>query len=283
MAKNGDPKLDFEARETIVDADVPTIIEDGANLPQILTSGFVEEFERGVEVYKRWISACYRLTRESHWINHGSADKPKYSLQGPGAEALMNPLGISFDKYTARLVPLEGAAGGYAYWVEGYMESKTLRRRGYYIGYCDSRDQFFNARAGWKPETGHGDVQKSAVTNWIVNGVTRLAGLRDPSPESLHNAGLDTTKIVGINYRGDKTAEQSTGMISEPQSKRLWAICKNHNVSETMLKAYLEKIHKIKSSKEITRAIYDDVCGWAEFGGPPTERADEDRSPGEEG
>lgn len=263
---------------TETDYEAPAIIEEGPNLPRILSENFVEEFEQGIAIYKRWVTACYRLTRESHWINHGSAEKPRYSLQGPGAEALMNPLGISFDKYTARMVPLEGQAGGYAYWVEGYMESKTLRRRGYYIGYCDSRDQFFNARAGWKPETGHGDVQKSAVTNWIVNGVTRLAGLRDPDPAMLHNAGLDVTKIAGINYSGGKTAEQSTNAISEAQGKRLWAICKNHNVSEAMLKTHLEKIYRISSSKDITRAMYDDICKWAEAGGPPTEM----REPGED-
>jgi hypothetical protein len=87
----------------------------------------------------------------------------------------MNPLAISFEAPVTKQEQLPG--DGYAYWVEGYMESKTLARRGYYVGYCDSRDPFFNARPGWKPETGHGDVRKEATTNWIVNGVTRFGNL----------------------------------------------------------------------------------------------------------
>src|SRR5262245_61395141 len=116
-------------------------IDSGPALPTILKGGFVEEFEKGVERYKRFMSACFRLTRESHWINHGTADRPRYSLQGPGAEALMNPLGIeSPDKEPphVRCEPLEN--GGYAYWVEGWVHSKTMARGAFYIGYCDSRD-----------------------------------------------------------------------------------------------------------------------------------------------
>jgi hypothetical protein len=264
-----------EHRETIVDSEVPQIIEDGPSLPRILLPGFVEEFEKGIDLYKRFVSACYRLTRESHWINHGTKEAPRFSLQGPGAEALMNPLGISYDKYTVRNVPLDGGGGGYACWVEGYMESKTLRRHGYYIGYCDSRDPFFNARPGWKPETGHGDVQKSAVTNWITNGVTRLAGLRDPDPELLTKAGLDPNKIQTIDYGSGRTPNQSNLGISEPQLKRLWAKCKAASVSE---QAILEKIQKFYNLADmpgtdaevmtaIKRGDYDKLCEWADRGG----------------
>jgi hypothetical protein len=271
-----------ENRETILDAEAPQIIEDGPSLPRILSSAFVEEFEKGIDIYKRWVAACYRLTRESHWINHGTKDSPRFSLQGPGAEALMNPLGISYDKYTVRNVPLDGGGGGYAYWVEGYMESKTLRRHGYYVGYCDSRDPFFNARPGWKPETGHGDVQKSAITNWITNGVTRLAGLRDPDPELLIKAGLDPNRIQAIDYGSGRTPNQSNQGITEPQLKRLWAKCKTASVSE---QAILEKIQLHYGLPEmpstdaevmstVKRGDYDMFCAFADRGGkeqPPAQ------------
>lgn len=262
-----------ETRETTIDGEVPQIIEEGPSLPRILTLSFVEEFEKGIEIYKRWVSACYRLTRESHWINHGTKENPRYSLQGPGAEALMNPLGISFDKYQPTREALEG--GGYCYWVQGYMESKVLRRHGYYLGYCDSRDPFFNARPGWKPETGQGDVQKSAVTNWITNGVTRLGGLRDPDPELLKAAGLNIDKIQVIEYGSGRTPSQSNQGITEPQLKRLWAKCKATQVSEEAILAKIQKVYALDtmpaSDAEIMHVVkrgdYEKLCDWADRGG----------------
>lgn len=279
-----------EPRETTFDQEAPTIIEEGPNLPRILSLNFVEEFEKGIAVYKRWMSACYRLTRESHWINHGTKEAPKFSLQGPGAEALMNPLGISFDEPTTRKEPLQES--GYAFWVEGYMESKTLGRRGYYVGYCDSRDQFFNARNGWKPETGNGDVRKSATTNWIVNGVTRLGGLRDPDPELLANAGLDISRIQVIDYRGGgKTMQQSNQGISEPQLKRLWAKCKAASVSEQTILEKIQKQYNLtdmpSTDAEVMAAIkrgdYDMFCTFADRGGKDAPPTGGDNKPGQTG
>ncbi len=247
-----------ESRETTVENEVPTIIEEGPTLPQILETDFVERFEKGIAIYKRWVSACFRLTRESHWIDHGKPGKPKYSLQGPGAEALMNPLGISFEAPHTKQAPLEN--GGYAYWVEGYVESKTLNRRGYYIGYCDSRDPFFNARPGWKPETGHGDVRKAATTNWIVNAVTRIAGLRDPDPEMLKSAGLDPAKITHIDYSGGgRTQTESNDTISEAQGKRLFAIAKGQRIDEDGIAIILNR-HGYAKIEEIKRKDYEKIC-----------------------
>ena len=277
-----------EEKATIIDAEGPQILEEGPSLPDILTESFVEAFEKGIMQYKKWVAACYRLTRESHWINHGTADKPKFSLQAPGAEALMNPLGISCadngkPTYTVREAKLDG--GGYAYWCEGYMESKTLKRSGYYVGYCDSRDPFFNARPGWKPETGHADIHKASMANWEVRGVTMLGGLRDPDPQLLRAAGLDPGKIQTIDYRGGKTPEESAGVISEPQRKRLWAIAKNAQISEDDLRPYLKKWYGLDSMKDIKRKDYDKICEQVESAYLPMDDKDkkEEKEPGTDG
>src|SRR5574343_323521 len=230
---------------TLIDRDVPQVIEEGPMLPALLKDDFLKEFEKGIENYKRWLSACYRLTRASHWVNHGKADKPKYSLQGPGAESLCNPLSISFDRPELRREDVTDDKGDfYIWWCEGYVESRTLGRRGWYVGYCDSRDQFFNARPGWNPKTGSGDVKKASMMNWIVNGVSRIAGLRDPDPKTLEAAGIELKDIPGVDYSGkDKTAEDKS-LISDGQRKRLWAICKEQNVSEVALKEYFAKNFK---------------------------------------
>lgn len=252
----------------VTEVDKLQVIEEGPTLPALLTDDFVSQFEKGVAVYKRWVSVCYRLTRETHWVNHGSAEKPRYSLQGPGAEALMNPLGISYERPTFSREDKHDERGDfYIWWCEGYVESRTLGRRGWYVGYCDSRDPFFNARPGWNPKSGEGDVKKSAMTNWIVNAVTRIAGLRDPDPALLLAAGLDPGKIQGIDYSGRRSPDADKSVISEAQGKRLWAIAKEKGVSEEKLRKKLAA-NGIASFKDIPRGQYDAVVGWVERGGP---------------
>jgi len=261
----------------------PDVIEEGPSLPAILEESYVEKFEKGVETYKRFVSACYRLTNESHWINHGSDADPKLSLQGPGAEALMNPLGISLDKPEVRR---EQRVGFYVYWTEGFAESKALGRRGYYIGYCDSRDKFFNAMPGWSPETGEGDIRKSSYTNWTVNAVTRLAGLRSPDPKLLINAGLETQRILRIDYSG-KNKSTSKEPISDAQIKRLLAIAGKAGLQEKPLVQkivenydYIDPLQKDGGTweilKQIRRSDYDEIVSRAE-------KAGKSKDPGEEG
>jgi hypothetical protein len=238
--------------------------EESPFLPIPFNEDYLLSFERGVENYKRFVSACYRLTNESHWLNHGSKDQPQYYLQSPGAEALMGPLGISFGDLRYRREEKGDEKGQfYVWWCEGEAISRTLQKSGHFIGYCDSRDQFFNARKGWTPETGEGDIRKSAFSNWEVNAVTRLAGLRKPRAESLQAAGLDLNKIQGIDYSGRKTAESESDAISEPQRKRLWAICKNFGVSEQKLKSYLLSLG-YTSSALIAKKDYEKICRWVE-------------------
>lgn len=265
-----------------IDPENPQVIEEGPTLPALLKEDFVAQFEKGITQYKRWVAACYRLTRETHWINHGKPGGPvRYYLQGPGAEALMNPLGISFDRPT--LSKLDLGNGDYAYRCEGYLESKTLGRRGYYEGYCDSLDQFFTARTGWNRKTGEGDVRKAAATNWIVNGVTRIGGLRDPDPAILQAAGLDPAKIPNVDYSGRKTPEADATVISEAQGKRLWAICKEAHITEETLRARLAK-EGWRSTREVTRGKYEAICAWAQAGGQDGPNGGNGgREPGQEG
>lgn len=257
----------------VLDRDAPQVIEEGPMLPTLLKDDFLKGFEKGIENYKRWLSACYRLTRASHWINHGKAGAPKYSLQGPGAEALCNPLSISFDKPEMHREEVTDDKGDfYIWWCEGYVESRTLGRRGWYVGYCDSRDQFFNARPGWNPKTGSGDVKKAAMMNWVVNAVSRLAGLRDPDPSTLIAAGIKLEDIPGVEYKSGTSSQQKTlegggEVISEPQSKRFYAIAKGQNISDETIHAYLWDKYQLKSSKDIKKKDYEAICAWAQRGG----------------
>lgn len=81
------------------------------------------------------------------------------------------------------------------------MHSRTLKRYGWFVGECTSRDQFFTAKGGFEPERDKHLIRNSALTNWRVNGVCRLAGMRNPDPDTLKAAGLDVSKIPAIDYK----------------------------------------------------------------------------------
>lgn len=53
--------------------------------------------------------------------------------------------------------------------------------------------------------------------------------------------------------------------ISEPQRKRLFAICKKSGIPEETMKEYLREVHGIESSALIPKGeIYDEICMFAE-------------------
>lgn len=240
------------------------IVED-APVEQIITEDFIKAFDKQAELYQnRYLPICLRLTNEADWINHGKAEAPRYSLQASGAEKVCNPLGIVWDRPAVVKHECEDEKGKfYEYEIEGIVQCRVLKRYGWFTGNCSSRDQFFNARGHFD----EGDIRKAAFSNWIVNAVTRLAGIRNPTPMMLEKAGLVPSKITAIDYSGRRTPEKEGESISEAQGKRLWAICKSQNVAEEALRIYLFEGYKIKSTSEITRKDYDKICAWAQRGG----------------
>lgn len=236
----------------------PEIVED-APMEQVINEQFIAALEKAAALYQeRYLPVCFKMTNSNDWINHGTPDKPKISLQTPGAEKLCNPLGIVWDKPNIIKHILEDDRGKY-YEIEceGIIQSRRLQRYGWFTGNCSSRDQFFVARGNFD----EGDIRKSAFSNWILNGVSRLAGLRNPSIPMLEKAGLNISEITRVEYRGGpKTPDQAKGKISEPQVKRLYAIMGKHKVTDTDVR---EK-HALKSLYDIERGAYETICAWVE-------------------
>jgi len=231
------------------------IVED-APVEQVITEDFIRAFEKQAELYQnRYLPICLKLTNEADWVNHGKSDAPRYSLQASGAEKVCNPLGIVWDRPAVVKHERDDEQGKfYEYEVEGIVQCRVLKRYGWFTGNCSSRDPFFNARGRFD----EGDIRKAAFSNWIVNAVTRLAGIRNPTVEMLTKAGLKAQAILVIDYSGRRTPEQEGQVISEAQGKRLWAIARANDVSEEHLRGLL-KSFGIESIKDIKRKDYDEI------------------------
>lgn len=131
------------------------------------------------------------------------------------------------------------------------MHSRTLKRYGWFVGECTSRDQFFTAKGGFEPERDKHLIRNSALTNWRVNGVCRLAGMRNPDPDTLKAAGLDTSKIPSINYRqGFKEAALSDDAKPKLDEIRNWlmTLCSN---DATQAKAKLKELTAFNDFKGV--------------------------------
>lgn len=111
-------------------------------------------------------------------------------------------------------------------------------------------------------------AEKRALVN-ATKTVTAVSdmfaqGLED-MPPGMADTGRPPPKMPQATQ---PTPTGNPGMISEPQRKRLFAICQSANVSQPNLKTYMENIHSISSTSDIPKGkIYEEICAWAEAGG----------------
>jgi hypothetical protein len=194
--------------DTDVVLDRTEIVEDRP-IEQIITEDFIRRFEAAAQLYQsRYLPLCLKMTNEKDWVNHSGTDDPKFSLQASGAEKVCNPLGIVWDRPAVIKHERKDEKGDYyEYEIEGIVKCRVLQRYGWFTGNCDSRDRFFVARGSFS----EGDIRKAALSNFIVNAVTRLAGIRNPTPEMLVKAGLRPELIPAIDYKSHKPAALPTG------------------------------------------------------------------------
>lgn len=277
-----------------VEADQEVLPPDGAAVvrpeeqyaPVVMDETFIAAFEKGVENYKRWLAACLRATQPQHWINFGDEARPVYQLQGPGAEALAGPLGVSYadpPKVVREDHVEENGQRWYAIKVEGWIESKFLKRRGYYRAAATSLDRFLIARPGWDSRTGEADVTNKAVTHWLATATARLCGLRNPDLGLLKSAGIDIARIPRADFTGRKTFEGGAELVTAGQAKLIWGRASGQHIDEAVLKAKLKALGALNKdghpdSAFVKKGQLDALLRWLEAGGqepPPRDAGQE--------
>lgn len=192
-------------------------------------------------------------TRPQHWLSRKQKDGSRtFSLMGPGAERIRTIAPIGFVNLTQReekWTKEHGAGYTIYYNADVYLGSA---RSGLMpvIGTCSSDDDFFSTEHAELPynadnpehkaalDSGEGrltdngtkiyirrripaqdvtreNIDKSALTNLIVNGVTRVLGIRNISGEELKEVGIDPDKIGGFEYGSGKAAAGVTSPAME--------------------------------------------------------------------
>jgi len=195
-------------------------------------------------------------TKPHHWLSRKQKNGTvTYNLMGPGAERLRTIAPIGFTPPRRREETWNKESGpGYTivFEAEVYLGSQ---RTGYLpvMGTCSSDDDFFSTEHVELPyvvenpehkaylDSGEGrltndgktlyvkrqipasevtkeNIEKSALTNLIVNGVTRVLGIRSMSAAELAECGIAVDQIPGFEYGSKK--DQSGRLAPAEEQKR---------------------------------------------------------------
>ena len=182
-------------------------------------------------------------TKPHHWLARKSkSGETTFSLMGPGAERIRTLAPIGFQNLAREKMMWQKEAGpGYTYIFQGEVFLGSNRHPLPVHGSCSSDDPFYaveHVELPWNEEnpelrlaleSGEGKLSndkktiyikrqipstevteeyviQAARTALIVNGVTRVLGIRSMSGDELKEAGIDVSKIGGFEYGSGKEA-----------------------------------------------------------------------------
>jgi hypothetical protein len=275
----------------------------GSNLPAISDDTLLEiarTAEARIESVIKIKQLSLKVTNASDWTNQ--QEKPY--IQASGSEKIANLFNISVMFLTPEPLYQEDPDGHYTYVFSGRfsMGGRSIEVE----GSRSSRDPFFKQNLYEKDEKGISkltrekkieerdnkrDVRMAAYTNMMGNGITRLLGIRNLTWEDLKLfAGIEKEQVGRVEYKtkGEKPpltppgkkseakaeGEQTEPVISEPQSKRFYAIAKGSKKTEEEIKKYLIDTFKVDSSLKLPKSKYEEACHWA--------MKETERNPGED-
>lgn len=181
-----------------VDTGVPALADD--TLIQV-----AERAEKRIEAVNKIKQLALRVTNSHDWVDQGG----KPYLQSSGGEKVARLFGISWNISEPVLEAEEGGHFSYTYTGHFSLSGATIEA----VGTRSSKDGFFK-KYGPKDENGDkttlppseidkGDVKKSAYTNLIGNGITRLLGIRNLTWEDLEVAGITKGNVGRVDYKKD--------------------------------------------------------------------------------
>lgn len=166
--------------------------------------------EKQVETLKKVLAIATKRTTHYDWVDQ----QGRPYLTSSGAEKLMPLFGVNLtDTQYKKTFSDDDKGQSYIYhyqgrftWQGGSIEA---------IGACSSRDKFFawdGKEKTYKPlsEVDETNIMKAAYSNMLVNGVTRLLGIRGLTWEELQGFGVDKSKVATVNYGGKQATPEET-------------------------------------------------------------------------
>jgi len=205
--KNGKQIINENGDGTLITPNLPIRTENEIiPMQHVDYNHLIREAEKRVEFQKKILPIALKVTNYKDWTNQNGNPW----LGESGAEKIRNLFGISVTNLSCHKDKLEGQEGyKYTYTADFIFAQCTIPG----VGTCTSKDKFFAyANEQWKPpeEVDEGYIQKAAYANMMVNGITRILGLRNLTWADLANAGIDKNNIASITYSPPKDGKSKT-------------------------------------------------------------------------
>lgn len=213
-----------------------------APVPAVLESDQVialaENAEKRIAAIRKIKAISIKLTNHQDWVDLGG----KPYLQATGSEKIARAFGISWRISEPVLEWLED--GHFAYTFKGYFSMGTAEIE--VIGTRSSKDPFFSRAKGADlpaSEIDRGDVKKSALTNLLANGITRLLGIRNLTWEEVKGAGIDTEVVGKVDYQ-QKSADPNAAATLPKYGKASGKTIDDPTVTTEDLEYYVKGLEK---------------------------------------
>lgn len=175
--------------------------------------------EKYVGAMNRVRVTAMKLTREKDWVLMAArSGPPKPYLQGTGAEAVARAFGVRISKPLRERIEGTDRNGkpyyGYVFMATFSLKDGTSIEA---MGARQSNEAFFANQNSEAPER---DVMMAAYTNLMVNGVTRLLGIRNITLDELQEAGLDPRRMPGVTFKepGGSSGATDSGTQEKEQA-----------------------------------------------------------------
>ncbi len=187
------------------------------------TEDLISIAERRIKTVKKIISIALKITTYRDWVNQNGNPYLVHS----GAEKVARLFGIRLSNINTEKVWAEDTVGRYYI----YKTTGTATLPGKFdsieaLGTCSQRDPFFGkARGEFLPtdEIDETNIMKASYSNFTVNAITHLLGLRNLTWEELKEAGIDKGKIQEIKYQsGSKKVEKTATTDEVKKQKEIW-------------------------------------------------------------
>ena len=220
-----------------------------------------EQAEKRVEAMNKIKRMALKLTNPHDWVDESG----RPYLQASGGEKVARLFGISWRISEPVRETIEGGHFTFTYKGEFSLGGAAIEA----IGTRSSKDGFFKRydreRNELPPsEIDPGDVKKSAYTNLLGNGITRLLGIRNLTYEDLAEfAGIKKEQITSVEYKRGGRAPSSSAGQKQPgspddpatlaQAQAIHSILKNIGVEDELAK--MQKVAEILGLKEVPTAV----------------------------
>ena len=177
--------------------------------------------EKRIEGFEKVKTFAIKLTTPTDWILYGDHPYlPSYACEK--IARILNIEWFGIDGGELRPEKMRHDSGHYTYVVSGKFRIKlgSYQREISVMGKASSQKPFFSKAKGRTvpiEEINESDVMMAAYSNFVVQGVTRLLGIRGITLDDLKQHGLDVAKIEKVDFRteySDKMTDEQKEVLA---------------------------------------------------------------------